>query len=103
MADISIIKDMLREEQERNLEMQAAFQEEIAQLPRGSLVVQNISGNDYCYLKHREGGRIVSQYMGRAEKCRERLESELAQRRRLEDALRRIKAELKIIRKTLGD
>jgi hypothetical protein len=98
----SIIEDMLREERERNLEMQRAFQDEIAQLPRGSLVVQNIRGNDYCYLKYREHDKVVSRYAGKAEDCKEDLEQKIARRRRLEESLRRISAELKMIRKAIG-
>ena len=98
----SIIKDMLEEERNRNLEMLRIFQAEIAELPRGSLVVQSINGHDYCYLKYREGDRIVSKYAGKATDCREKLEKAIARRRQLEQSLRRINYELKLIQKAVG-
>ena len=98
----SIVEDMLIEERARNLEMQRAFQEEITQLPRGSLVVQGIRGNNYCYLKYRENGKVVSKYIGRAEDCQAELEQKIVRRRSLEESLRRIKRELNMIRRAVG-
>jgi hypothetical protein len=100
---VSVVEGVLREERDRNLEMQRVFQRELAGLPRGSLVIQKIGNNDYCYLKYRENGKLVSRYVGRADQHQAALEAQIVQRKKLEAALRRIKYDLKVISRAVKD
>jgi len=59
------IKSVLREELENSLRMQERYEEELARLPRGSLVKRVIKGNEYYYLVYREDGKVHSDYKGK--------------------------------------
>jgi len=96
------LKDTLAEERERKHEMRQMYLDEISELPKGSLVVQTIGGNDYCYLKYRLGDKVISSYIGKACDHQMELEKKIARRRRLEQALRRIKEDLRIIDRAIG-
>ena len=61
----SILKGVLIEELERNLQKQRVFSNELAKYPKGSLVVVKVHGDRYLYRKYRDGERIISVYIGR--------------------------------------
>lgn len=60
----SVLKGVLEEELERNLQKQRVFSNELAKYPKGSLVVVTVHGDRYLYRKYRDGGKIVSIYVG---------------------------------------
>ena len=60
----SILKEVLEEELQRNLQKQRVFKNEFDKYPRGSLVISKIHGDKYVYRKYREGDKIVSEYIG---------------------------------------
>ena len=62
----SVLKGVLEEELERNLQKQRAFSNELAKYPKGSLVVVKVHGDKYLYRKYRDGDKIVSIYVGLA-------------------------------------
>lgn len=59
-----ILKGVLQEELERNLQKQRVFFNELKQYPKGSLVVVKIHGDEYIYRKKRIKDKIVSEYIG---------------------------------------
>jgi hypothetical protein len=61
------IKSVLREELDNSLRMQERYEQELAKLPRGSLVKRRIRGHDYYYLVYREDGKVRSIYRGKQE------------------------------------
>ena len=61
---MSIFLDVMKEELERNLYKQKAFQQELESLPKGYLSICVIDGSSYIYRKRREGNKIVSEYIG---------------------------------------
>ena len=60
----SVLKGVLEEELERNLQKQRVFSNELAKYPKGSLVVVMVHGDQYLYRKYRDGDKIVSIYVG---------------------------------------
>ena len=60
----SVLKGVLEEELERNLQKQRVFFNELAKYPKGSLVVVKVHGDRYLYRKYRNGNKIVSIYIG---------------------------------------
>ena len=62
----SVLKGVLEEELERNLQKQRVFSNELAKYPKGSLVVVKVHGDQYLYRKFRDGDKIVSIYVGPA-------------------------------------
>lgn len=59
----SVLKGVLEEELERNLQKQRVFFNELAKYPKGSLVVVKIHGDRYLYRKYRDGKKIISIYI----------------------------------------
>ena len=59
------IKGVLREELDNSLRMQERYEQELAKLPKGSLVKRRIRGHDYYYLVYREDGKVRSVYRGK--------------------------------------
>ena len=62
----SVLKGVLEEELERNLQKQRVFSNELAKYPKGSLVVIKVHGDRYLYRKYRDGDKIISIYIGPA-------------------------------------
>jgi hypothetical protein len=63
---MGVIKNVLREELENSLRMKGRYEQELAKLPKGSLVARNIKGHIYYYLVLREGGAVKSIYQGKS-------------------------------------
>ena len=59
----SVLKGVLEEELERNLQKQKVFSNELAKYPKGSLVIVKVHGDRYLYRKYRNGVKIVSIYI----------------------------------------
>jgi hypothetical protein len=60
------IKSILKEELANSLRMKKRYEQELAELPRGSLVRRNIKGHGYYYLVSRERGKFKSIYKGKS-------------------------------------
>ena len=61
---MAVIYSVLKEELERLLALRARATAERAALPHGSVVIKTKSGRRYAYLAHREGHRVVTDYVG---------------------------------------
>jgi hypothetical protein len=61
----SVIRGVLEEELGRNIRMQAAYDEKIAGLPHGSLLLRKIGNSEYCYMKYRDHHKSISKYLGK--------------------------------------
>jgi effector-binding domain-containing protein len=61
-----VIKSILREELENSLRMKKRYEQELAKLPKGSLVKRAIKGHDYYYLVYRENGKVKCVYKGKS-------------------------------------
>ena len=62
----SVLKGVLEEELERNLQKQRVFSNELAKYPKGSLVIVKVHGDRYLYRKYRDGKKIISIYIAPA-------------------------------------
>ena len=62
----SVLKGVLEEELERNLQKQKVFSNELAKYPKGSLVAVKVHGDRYLYRKYRDGEKIISVYVAPA-------------------------------------
>lgn len=73
----SVLEEILLEEYDRSARMINALDAELASLPRGSIREKLIKGHIYYYLQYREGSRVRSVYIPKAEvsTLREQLES----------------------------
>jgi len=96
------IKDVLREELVNSLRMQERYEQELAKLPKGSLVKRRIKGHDYYYLVYREDGKVRSVYQSKpnSEKIA-RYRAARDQRAKYRKLLSRVKRQVKFLRGVL--
>jgi len=94
---------MLKEEKTRNLEMQKIYLQEIDSLPKGTVTIKNISGNDYYYLKYRQNEKIKTDYLGKNKKKVDVVNKEIKRRKYLQGVLKRLRVEYKQICKIVKD
>ncbi len=59
------IKGVLKEELDNSLRMKKRYEQELAKLPKGSLIKKNIKGHQYYYLLLREKGKVKFVYKGK--------------------------------------
>ena len=93
----TVIYGMLREEKQRNLEMQEAYKSEIESLRKGSISVKKISGKSYYYLKYRQGNKVKNDYIGKDKLIVEDIKREIEQRKYLQKVLKRLRIEYRQI------
>lgn len=96
------IKGVLREELENSERMKVRYEEELAALPRGSLVKRIIKGNPYYYLVYREDGKVHSEYKGKPD-SEELAKYGEAKKKRAEyrKQLSKVKKQIKFLKGTL--
>lgn len=76
------IDAVLERERRRNKKMRVSYERRVAELPRGSLVIRKLNGREYCYLRYREGERVVQKYVGTADR-EEAMRAKIAERQHL--------------------
>ncbi|MBR2505447.1 MAG: hypothetical protein IKB70_00700 [Bacilli bacterium] len=98
----SVLKGVLEEELERNLQKQRVFCNELTKYPKGSLVVVKVHGDQYLYRKFRDGNKIVSIYVGPAKSAETKKAYEDRDKYlKLKQDIRDLKEEEKKIRKAV--
>ena len=98
---MSVIEGVLREEKERNLMMQEMYREEISRLPKGSISERKLASGSYYYLSFREGARVVHKYVGKNKEDADKVQKDLDKRKHFQGLLKELKAELKMIERTI--
>jgi len=93
----TVIYGMLKEEKQRNLELQAAYTKEIKLLPKGSLVAKRRNDRTYYYLRYREKDKVKTDYIGKENNAAEDIMRDIAKRKQLEIVVKRLKTEYKQI------
>ena len=73
---------VLEKEKQRNIKMQLAYFDRLKDLPKGSLVIRKINGREYCYLKYREGSKVIQKYAGTVEQLDD-IRSKIEERKHL--------------------
>ena len=93
---MSAVKSSLIDDYKRLENMASIYKRRIAELPKGSVHIKHIGGNDYCYLFFREGNKVVSKYIGGAGGDEaSRLSSLISQRKQYASQLKRVDCELR--------
>ena len=62
------IKEALRDELKNSIRILERYEQELNQLPQGNLNRKKINSKEYYYIQHREGNRVLSEYLGSAAK-----------------------------------
>jgi len=97
---LSLIAETVLREKKRIEFMIDEYQQQLSELPRGTISATHAGNNTYYYLKYRENGKVVSRYLTTAEK--EDLSGRIEERRHIENMLKSLKDELKFANKALG-
>jgi hypothetical protein len=97
------IKAVLREELSNSLRMKKRYEQELAKLPRGSLVKRRIKGHEYYYLIYRDHGKFKSIYKGKhvSDEELERFKQAKEQRAKYRKALSQLKKQIRYLEGTL--
>ena len=100
---MSVLSGVLTEEKQRNLEMQESYTAEIKKLPKGSIRIKKNGNREYCYLKYREHGKVITKYAGIASECLPYLQSQIEKRKYFDNLLKELEREYKMICKVIKD
>jgi len=92
-----IIIDVLKEEQERIERNEKIYQQELDELPKGSLVKKKRGNREYFYISYRVEGRTKQEYLKMSPEEIDELKTKIEKRRRLEQSLRKLKQEKKLV------
>ncbi len=99
MAEMSILKQVLLEEFERNNHFIESAEKEVSQLPIGYISKKSINNKTYFYYQWREGDKIRSKYIKM--KDVQILNKKIRRRKELEEAIRKAKNENRRIERAL--
>ena len=82
---MSVYSDALKEDLERVQRIAEQYRNRILEFPRGSIMVREFGNNRYIYLKYRENGKVIQEYVSRFDekKCEE-LRNQINERKALE-------------------
>lgn len=97
------IKGVLKEELDNSLRMKKRYEQELAKLPKGSLIKKNIKGRQYYYLLLREKGKVKFIYKGKnasSEMIKKYAEAKIL-RAKYRKLLSQVKKQIKFLRGSL--
>jgi hypothetical protein len=99
---MSIIFGIMKEEHDRLLEAEEVYHKSVEKAVRGAPRLKRIGKRDYLYLEHREGKKVVYDYIGPAESEKaKKIMDEVKQRRKDMESLKKIKKDLEDVKKVL--
>lgn len=89
---------LLEREKQRNENMILAYEKRIMDLPRGSLVIRELNGRKYCYLRYRDEKKVIQKYAGTIEQ-EKMLREKIVERKHLVELVAMLEEEKKRILK----
>ncbi len=96
---MAVLDDVLEEERDRLLRMKSAMEKELESLPKGYLSKKKISGREYYYLQHREGGKMLSTFVSASDV--DGLRTKVARRRQLQASIRECRESIRKLEKVI--
>ena len=101
VEEMSLITTMLEKERSRNEYMREYYRNQIAALPKGSVVAKKAGNNIYYYLQYRNGPKVLSDYIGKESEKVDRVREQTTKRKHFEAMLSKLNKEHAEIQKTL--
>jgi len=99
---MTVLEGVLIEELGRIQRNIASYEALLMTLPKGYLSMQTINGKVYCYRKHREGSKVLSEYIGPLESEETKMaQTNYQERKRVVTALRILRKEETRLKKVL--
>ena len=93
-----IINSVIKREALRNHQMIEQYEQLIAELPKGSLILRK---NEYYYLKYRKDGKVCDEYIGKDPDVVSQIKEQLELRKHYEKMLLALRQEQKAITKIM--
>lgn len=99
---MAVVIDILDNERGRLVKLLSKYESELSELPKGSMSFKKRSNRDYVYLAHREGKKVVFDYVGPASSdAVQELSQRIERRKELEEKIRQVKQNLKAVERSL--
>ena len=98
---MNLLLNLILQEKQRIDYMLERYQEELAELPKGTISEKKVNGKTYFYLKYRDGRKVVSQYVSK--RNLEDLQKKLEKRKHIEAMIQSLEEEKRIAVKVLED
>lgn len=97
------VKDILGEELKYLLGLIKHYQENIKKLPRGSISKKKIFGREYIYSQHRQGKKVLCNYLGKLSAGElKKLQEKINQREQYKKLLKEVNQKILYLRKALN-
>jgi len=100
---MSIIKAVLEEEYKRLQSLLGKYQREAAKLPKGAISIKKIAGQQYAYIAHRSGKKVIFDYIGKASSIKvKNLQEGVNKRKKYMIKIKSLKRDIKEMERALG-
>lgn len=100
---MSVVRDIIREEYSRLIELKKKYVQELTTLPKGSISKKRIKNHSYYYLAYRSKEKVKFDYLGKEDAPKlEETREHLKRRKELEQKLKQVNLSLKEIVKSIG-
>lgn len=96
---MSVLAVLLSKEEKRNEKMIVEYSRELENLPRGSIKPKKVKDRIYYYLTFRDGGKVITKYIGKDEERLISVREQLARRKQVEEIIKKLKKEKAQIKK----
>ena len=93
---MSVLGNVLIEEQQRLKRDISIYEEMLNDLPRGSIFIRKMGSSSYAYRKYKEKGKLISVYLGNIKEEKVKREIELS------NDYKRIKNNISVAKKELN-
>jgi hypothetical protein len=92
---MAMVFDILEEEKRRLLSLKARYEQELSELPKGSLSRKRRWNREYLYLAYRESGKVKFEYVGPVDsEAAQNAEAKVHRRKTMEEKLRQVEQNL---------
>ena len=99
---MSVYSDALKEDLERVQIIAEQYRNRISEFPKGCIMVRKFGNNRYIYLKYRENGKVIQEYVSRFNENKyEEIRSQINERKAIEKEYKDLIAQGKDMKKAL--
>jgi len=90
---VSLVIRTVQKEKQRIDRMIDAYSKQLKDLPKGTVAEKKNGNNVYYYLKYRDGGKVVSEYLGKNDDKVSRIRALIDKRRHIEAMIKHLREE----------
>ena len=100
---MDMVRSVLKEELEHSLELRDYYEKTIDGLPHGALSKKKINGKEYYYLMHRNGSKVITDYVGNIlGELAVKMHEDLNKRKHYKELLKEVKEKIRYLEKVLN-